>query len=72
MRFYVVMAALTPRTNSSKISGCTLLILELKSDFREHWWGEENRKIKKIVCRSRVGPYFAFRNVQLTSRTIPY
>lgn len=37
LRFYVVMAALTPRTNSSKISGFTLLILEPKSDFREHW-----------------------------------
>lgn len=37
-RFYVVMAALTPRANSSEISGGTLLILELKSECREHWW----------------------------------
>lgn len=34
LRFYVMMAAFTP---NSSISGFTVLILELKSDCREHW-----------------------------------
>lgn len=49
-KFYVLMAALTPRSHSSKISGCILLILELKSDFREDWWmGRRTERLRPSI-----------------------